>query len=205
MGLRSLAAIALCASVLFGSTAFATPGTYLSGGLGFTLASDGDMDGNGRHGEAEFDTGYVVQGAFGHGYQNGVRAEVELAYRDNDFDTVEISNHNYSASGDINTVSVMLNGYYDFKIAASFTPYLGAGIGFAVITIDDLKAAGIDLADDDDTVFAYQLIAGVEIPISATASIDVAYRYFATSDPDFGNVDLEYSTHNFTAGVRLYF
>jgi opacity protein-like surface antigen len=54
-------------------------------------------------------------------------------------------------------------------------------------------------------VFAYQFTAGLEYPVTKRASLDLTYRYLATADPDFGPTEAEYSTHNFTAGVRLYF
>ncbi len=41
--------------------------------------------------------------------------------------------------------------------------------------------------------------------VSDTVTIDFGYRYYATADPDFDGVEVEYSGHNFLAGVRLAF
>jgi hypothetical protein len=39
-------------------------------------------------------------------------------------------------------------------------PYVGAGIDIAEASMNDAGVLDITLADDDDTVFAYQLAAG---------------------------------------------
>ncbi len=205
MRFKSVAAIALCPSLLFASSAFAAGGNYLSGGLGLAFATNADLTEGSASAEAEFDTGFVVQGALGHGYPNGLRAELEVAYRSNDADKIDVRGISYEASGDITSLSVLLNGYYDFRVNPRFTPYVGAGIGFANVSIDSLHGGPVDLGNHDDTVFAYQLSAGLEFPIMPSASIDLMYRFFATSDPKFGSVEAEYRTHNLTAGVRLYF
>ena len=43
---------------------------------------------------------------------------------------------------------------------------------------------------------------GTAMAISETMDLDFGYRYFATADPDVG-VDLDYSSHNLTIGVRF--
>jgi hypothetical protein len=64
--------------------------------------------------------------------------------------------------------SAMFNGYYDFHLdkfgaegaITKLTPFIGAGIGAAVIGAD-AKIAGARIVDDSDTVFAFQAIAGL--------------------------------------------
>ena len=59
-------------------------------------------------------------------------------------------------------------------------------------------------------MFAYQLILGVsfasvETLSVETLSVDLQYRYFATDDPEFDDLDAEYSTHNLMIGLRQSF
>lgn len=211
---RSVVAIVVCASALFASPAIAARaagygypvrGTYLSAGMGMGFISDADLEEDVTTGQAQFDTGFTVQGAVGHSYPSGIRAEIEVSYRTNEFDEIRVGSRVFEASGDIRSLGVLLNGYYDFRLNAAFTPYVGAGVGFANVTIDTVHAGPIDLGSHDDTVFAYQLTAGIEVPILPTASIDLSYRFFGTSNPKFGPTEAEYQSHNLTAGVRLYF
>ncbi len=103
----------------------------------------------------------------------------------------------------------MGNGYYAFDLGAGFKPFIGAGIGIAYLDAElDLSVPGFGAASasDDDTVFAYQGIAGVEYEIPtdmATIALGVRYSYFATTDPDFGGIEAEYATHNIMFGVRI--
>ena len=101
----------------------------------------------------------------------------------------------------------MGNGYYAFDVGGGFKPFIGAGIGIAYLDAE-LSAPGVGpgSVSDDDTVFAYQGIAGVEYEIltdSATIALGVRYSYFATTDYDFADAELEYGTHNVMFGVRI--
>jgi opacity protein-like surface antigen len=181
------------------STSFA--GTYISGNLGAVIVNDSDFDAGPLSGEFTFDTGFGFVAAVGSSMQNGGRIEAELGYRKNDFDEVKVDGLGKAdIDGDISSLSGMGNAYYDFSTEGSFSPYIGAGLGFANIEAD---LDGID--SEDDTVFAYQFILGGSFASSETLSVDLQYRYFATDDPEFDGVDAEYSTHNFMIGLRQSF
>jgi opacity protein-like surface antigen len=181
------------------STSFA--GTYISGNLGAVIVNDSDFDAGPLSGEFTFDTGFGFVAAVGSSMQNGGRIEAELGYRKNDFDEVKVDGLGKAdIDGDISSLSGMGNAYYDFSTEGSFSPYIGAGLGFANIEAD---LDGID--SEDDTVFAYQFILGGSFASSETLSVDLQYRYFATDDPDFDGLDAEYSTHNLMIGLRQSF
>ena len=94
----------------------------------------------------------------------------------------------------------MGNAYYDFSTEGSFSPYIGAGLGYA-----NVEADLDDFGDEDDNVFAYQFILGGSFASSETLSVDLQYRYFATDDPEFDGLEAEYSTHNLMIGLRQSF
>ncbi len=61
-------------------------------------------------------------------------------------------------------------------------PYLTAGAGAARINTNNIVVDGLsDGASSHNTAFAYQIGAGVAIPVSKTVKIDARYRYFATA------------------------
>ncbi len=163
--------------------------------------------------EISFDPGLNIGGAFGYDYGKG-RIEFEIAYRGWDMDTFTIPGViagvvipgcpcSGTQPGDASALSFMINGYYDFHSASSpLAPYLGAGIGLASINAD----IGLG-ADERDTVFAYQLMAGIGYDINPTTVLTVGYRYFGTTDPEFVSLGIPIratiAANEFNVGVRF--
>ena len=130
-------------------------GTYISGNLGAVIVNDSDIDDGDETGEFTFDSGVGYAGALGVSNETG-RVEVELGYRKNDFDELKgVGPGSADIDGDISSLSLMGNLYYDFSTDGGLYPFIGVGFGAASIEAD-LDDAG----SEDDTVFAYQLILG---------------------------------------------
>jgi opacity protein-like surface antigen len=197
--------IVLSASLLLLSSSFAfgANGLYVSGNLGVGFASDSDITESGFPPvEVSFDTGFAVAGAIGTAI-DAFRVEGAVAYQQNDFDKAMGI---VDLEGDISALSFLVNGYYDFDTKSAWTPYLTAGLGFSMIDVNDLGIAGEgDRMSDDDTVFAYQLGAGIGYAVNDAVTLDASYRYFATSDPDFSGTEAEVASHNIFFGVRYSF
>lgn len=170
--------------------------------------------------EIEFDDGFNIGAAFGYDY-GMARLEFELAYRQADVDTIRVDGITFTGDGDIGATSFMLNGYWDLETGSPVVPYLGGGIGVANIAYNDVSFFDPDFgevrfADDDDTVFAYQLAAGIAFALNPTMTLDLGYRYFGTSDPEleadpqlvgFGpdGFETEFDSHNASLGLRINF
>jgi len=194
---------------------------YGSINVGYAMVSDSDVNATGTSGgntatldgEIEFDGGYVLGGAIGYMFDN-FRIEGEISYQKNDADKVTIKSVKLNgvdqgisgsepADGDVGIFTFLANGYYDFNNDSKFTPYLTAGIGMANVEIDP----------EDDTVFAYQIGAGVGIAMSETVTLDCKYRYLGAADYEIGDtvqgvavkVDSSIASHNFTVGIRFTF
>jgi len=207
----------LVTAVMFGSTAFAASGPYLSVQVGGTWLEDANVDYDNPFfidDEVEFDTGFNV--GLAAGYDFGMaRLEGEVAYRQNDVDKINIDGEDFNGDGDASALSFMLNGYLDIETGSPVTPYLGAGLGVANVSANDVQVevpgfGKFDFVDDDDTVFAYQFSAGVAFALNEAMAIDLGYRYFATSDPEFddtglGGFESEYKSHNVSLGLRMNF
>lgn len=166
---------------------------YFSGNAGAVWANDSDIDSVFGTGEISFDPGFGITAALGHVYGNGFRSEAEFGYRNNDIDEISID-------GDVTSLSFMVNGFYDFMPGNTFTPFVGAGIGFANVE-GDIDGFG----SEDDNVFAYQVAAGMAFAVNRSMNIDLQYRFFGTEDPDFDGLEAEYTTHNLMIGFRQSF
>lgn len=137
---------------------------------------------------------------------NYFRFEGEFDYKTNDLDDFE----GVPSDGDLTSLSVMINGFYDINTNTMITPYIGVGVGFSQVSLDWSVPGFGQIADDDDFVFAYQFAVGVAFSASPNTTIDIGYKYFATEDPSLTDVtgfpfDAEYSSHNLVVGARFNF
>jgi outer membrane immunogenic protein len=206
---------ALILAIGFGATT-ASAQMYMSGNLGVVMVSDADVSLEGiTFAELTFDTGLGLTAGLGHAYGNGLRSEIELGYRANDLDKAKIDPfiadlagvpRSIPLNGDVSSLSLMVNGYYDFQTGGPITPFVGGGLGFARVSLDS-SILGID---ENNTVFAYQLAAGGSISLNPRLNLDLQYRFFGTSDPKFTDdegdrIKIEYMTHNLMVGLRYSF
>ena len=111
------------------------PGWYIGAGVGATMPTDSDQAVGNRDNKIDFDTGWGVMGDLGYGFNNGFRAEGELAEFRANADKV---NGNGGINGRINNVDLMANLYYDFSTGTRWTPYVGAGIGLDAVDADHI-------------------------------------------------------------------
>ena len=85
-------------------------------------------------------------------------------------------------------------------------PYIGAGIGASSMNIRNTESVGgiVYVAEETETGFAWQFLAGVNVELAPNLSADLAYRYFGTN-PDFAVIDVDYRTHAVTFGLNFHF
>jgi len=167
---RAAVLATLLASAAVG-IAWATEGWYARVDAGYSV--DGALKVSG--GDLDFDNDWSGHAGLGYAFQNGFRLEGEGAYRQNDLSDI---------AGDVNATAAMANLYYDFNRDGAIQPYVGVGVGVAKIDVNG-AAAGLVSFDDNDTVAAYQGMAGVAIPLSERLDLDVGYRYFKAPEGSF--------------------
>ncbi|MDH3565866.1 MAG: porin family protein [Desulfobacteraceae bacterium] len=206
---KNLLIISVCVlAIFFSSSAYSAEGLYVSGNIGFAMASDSDITDSTEPVTLtmEYDTGWALGGALGYDF-NRFRVEGEISYQTNDIDKVSILGFPFAANGDVSSLAFLINGYFDFVNDSAFTPYISAGLGYAQIDLNDFNVAGSGESDysDDDSVFAYQVGLGVGYAVTEKVTIDVKYRYFATEDLEFDTTEVEVASHNFLFGVRFNF
>ncbi|HFQ88805.1 MAG TPA: porin family protein [Desulfobulbus sp.] len=197
---------AALAIVSFPLTTMAANGVYLKANAGVGMAMDTDIDNMpNAAGTAKmtFDTGFVGTAAIGYDFANPFRVEGEYLWQKNDLDRISYNNtYGNFNQGDLKTQAVMINGYYDVDTGSAWTPFVGAGIGWAKL---DLSAAPqLDISDNDD-VFAYQFMGGVAYAINSQWSLDVQYRFFGTNDATIKGADFNFKSNDLMVGLRYNF
>lgn len=184
---------------------------YVAGTLGASFANDSDNTQAGMTITSELDTGAIVSAAVGHTF-GGIRAEGEIAYIVNEISALKVSGLGSApASGDMSAAALMANVYYDFDTNSKWKPFVGGGIGYANVSIDNLTSLGVAVADDNAGAFAYQVKAGVGYAFTDSLDGTLGYRFFGTASADmvdaggapFTSDGLQ--THVIEVGVRYKF
>lgn len=150
-------------------------GVVFSPEYDFTITAPG-LDPDSVEGAFGTDAGFAAGGAIGKFLTENIRAEAEVTYRQVGIDSIMVDDFVISVGdgGGLSSIALMGNGYFDFNFGGPITPYVGAGVGAAFI--------GGEL---NDTVFAYQGIAGLSLPVSERSAVGAEYRYFGAGDPTF--------------------
>lgn len=186
-----------------------TEGIYVGGNVGAHQPQSSDVSrAGGNGGGVDLKSGFAGAAAVGYAFGNGLRAEVELAHRASKAKSGALGQ---AASGKLDATSVMVNGLYDIATGTDFVPYLGAGLGAARLRADNFGAlpGGVTVGGND-TVFAYQGIAGVDYHVDANVAIGASYRYFATQKANIGTsagdtAKIPYRDHAVLLGIRWNF
>jgi opacity protein-like surface antigen len=209
----------------FSSSAYsAEGGWYMGGYIGPNLLNDSELgslseadiedilgedvpDGTTASLGIEYETGFTINLVGGYDFGN-FRLEGEVSYQDSNLEKINVNltvpgegteAASEKLNGDVTTIPVLLNGYYDFLKGNAFRPYITAGVGQARVD------AQIQGSNENSTVFAYQIGVGFGYNMSENVALDLRYRYFATSDFELEGYDFENSSHSILFGVRYYF
>ncbi len=202
--------------LLLSSNVFAIEGLYISGNIGPSILEDSEIQekeaGTTRLADFEFDTGITGGVAIGYDFGDSrIEAAVDYKYHElgkiKDYTVTGSGNlGDFRTRGDVTTLSFLANAYYDVTLEPPVTLYIGGGIGFATVEIDDIEVQGYPLIDEseDDTVFAYQVGVGIGYDVNEKVTLELAYRFSATADLDFDGTEVrDPNSHNIIAGIRV--
>ena len=188
------------------TTSALAEGPYLSVAGGISIIHDGQINvADNPVLFIEYDKGYGLNASAGYNIEptNFVpfRLEFEFGYKNASVNRLNgpavKSSPQYS---EITVMSYMGNAFLDINTNSSITPYIGAGLG---VLNGDLKS------QNDTNVnyaFGYQMIVGAAYNVNKKLAIDISYRfqdvgsYFSDK-----NVDIDYKSSNFMAGLRYSF
>ncbi len=179
----------------------------MRGDIGYGWSSDSDASyvgntDNGGNPYESFDATALSDAAFGEvglGCGRGVRglrADVTFGWhRDKDFEGHIPINTNpddpiYTS---FQTLTSMVNVYYDMGDWGGFVPYLGAGIGAAMHDMDYVHSTDPSSPNpqfgDTKIDLAWQVSAGVGYQLTDGVTLDLGYRYLNLGDAHSSNVD----------------
>ncbi|AOS84690.1 hemagglutinin [Chlorobaculum limnaeum] len=157
-------------------------GPYISGAVGIGMPS---LEVDGYDIDDALDSGLVLNGAFGYNF-GSARLEAAVGYQSHDvsdFDDVNIS-----------ILTVMANAFYDFDTDSGIRPYIMGGAGIADVDTNQ--------DTDSETVFAWQVGAGLGFEIADNTTLDLGYRYLKPSEIE-DSIDID--SHNVMLGLRYQF
>lgn len=200
-------------ALLIGSTAFTANATdntgfYMSakGGYSFMTSSKEntkykfidlkdsyDLD-------SKLKDNYTYGGAIGYDFYDKlgfpIRTEIEyMMHGQNDSKTENQSatkKYSTQIENKLRIQTLMLNAYFDLKNSTSFTPYIGAGIGYAGLkndmnfteTVRNKPSNKYSLHAKAPNL-AWSLSAGIQYAITPNVDIDLSYRYFNAGSYSF--------------------
>ncbi|WP_419729833.1 OmpA family protein [Lichenicola sp.] len=218
-------------------------GPYVSLGAGYNLrqsqgahysptsVADGSNNNvGGSKSTFRFGDGFNGEGSAGFGFGNGLRAELEGAYYNNNV------NHRHGTpvpgdtSGHAESYGALVNVLYDidlaqFGLALPVTPYVGVGAGYLWNHLSPYTTqytnGNIDRTGGTNGSFAYQGIVGAAYNIAPVPGLALTaeYRFLGQLDQDAyasssytptglhkGNADFnDQFNHSFMLGVRYAF
>jgi opacity protein-like surface antigen len=191
----------------------------LSGGSSYSQDQQAsfDTDFGSASGDVDFLIGFQFGGALGF-RTNHLRFELASQFRRQEVETVTLNSIKGGTSGDLDVITGFADVYYDFDLGWPVSPYLGAGIGVARL---DMKATESEVApppfviDDVVNEFAWNVMAGISMSIAPGTELFIGYRRVqifdeATFDATFpglpnGDFDMDFSTNEFSGGLRYTF
>ncbi|WP_135471044.1 outer membrane protein, partial [Crenalkalicoccus roseus] len=151
-------------------------------------------------GKANFDPGWTGVLSLGWGFGNGLRAEIEGNFRENEVTSIRgLGLAPIGRTGGFQrSYGVMGNVFYDFDFAnfglgqSVFQPYIGVGLGYVWTDWHNIRGVSVPTglvlhADDTDGRFAYQAIVGVGTPLTWAGvpglTLTAEYRFMGTLEP----------------------
>lgn len=163
------------------------------------------------------DPGWLVSGFAGYNFVSypGLRGELELGYLSDSVLTQQVHGtgtfKNGNASGDASTLFGFASLYYDLPFQQGIHPFIGAGLGFGNVSLNNYSTSATGaLIDDSGTGFAYHLTGGVAFDITPNMDLEIGYRYMATTGVDLQAKDgtstsVDTADHVIFAGLRYKF
>jgi opacity protein-like surface antigen len=136
------------------------------------------------------DTGYVAGAAIGYRFTDQFRLEGEAMFQSNDLNKsiLTVNTDNFGGfnqtgtlQGERERTTFLVNGYFDFKNATAFTPYMSGGVGGYHLRINANQGRQ---SGENDLDFAWQLGAGVNYKLDDRFSFDLKYRYLSGTEAE---------------------
>lgn len=113
----------------------------------------------------------------------GSRLEIEASSMTNDVGYLTYNGFSLPANFEIETQTYMFNMLKEIDLGHGVTGYVGGGVGYGTSEM----TGDIDTItyNHEDSGFAWQIIAGVDFPISENVALFTQYRFLVLSNSDY--------------------
>jgi opacity protein-like surface antigen len=204
------------------NTASAQLGWYVGVFGGYTFSPDASLQYSDYNYNYYYDYKYDVnvQETWVFGFKFGITPpalkyfsfEFEFSHLNPDIDRTALPRGG-TVEGDVKFNNFMFNAIAKYP-QGKIHPYVGAGLGFSSFDLSLSTTSPARSMSNDDTVFAWQILFGVEIDLTNNLSMDIGYRYFAAEANDDDNHDyyyeyygtqIDYKTSMVTLGLKYRF
>lgn len=178
-------------------------GIYVGGIAGASLRSDSLLSSPSLGSQVmEFQVGYTFGGFVGYDFGNNFRLEGELSYQENRIRTGGGEDPQAATS------RMMFNGFYDMPSKTRLKLYFGGGLGVATAQLETISLG--QAIDENETVFAYQVEAGVSWNYNPKTNFSLGYRFFDAANPEFvlstgQRARMQLETHELILKMRYLF
>ncbi len=153
-------------------------GIYFGGIVGASYRPDTTLSSPSLGSETmEFHVGFTFGGFIGYNFGNNFRLEGEISYRENEIRTSGGEDPQAATS------AMMLNGYYELPLMQPLNLYFGGGLGVATAQLETISLG--QAINANETLFAYQLEAGIGWNYNPKVNFSMGYRFFDAADPEF--------------------
>jgi len=224
----------LAVTLALASTALATPALArdnawyvgVEGGAMIVEDINFDIGAATSAGTVDHNYGWDVGGVIGYDL-GGFRIEADVSYRRATVDgyrstvttpartaagalvNFPAGNYDY-AGGSSSALSFMVNGLLDFGEDDGIQGFIGGGVGVSRVKADYGLNDNGSFLDDSDTVFAWQVLAGLRQPISDNIDVTLKYRFFNADnvklvDVTGRNFDGRFRSHSILGGITFNF
>ena len=160
---------------------------YIKGGIGPALTEDTrlkEFNGPITDTKVKFDPGVQFRFAGGFRITEWLSTELESGVTYNNIKSITGAT---TVDASLSNVPLLANLVLQCPPKkCPFTPYVGGGFGYSssVLDAEDINIGGLHLSDtQSDAVFAYHAFGGFAYHINDRMHVDLAYRYFGTTEP----------------------
>lgn len=167
---------------------------------------------------SQYEDGYAISGAAGVSGLwgvRGLRGELEVGYNSAEVSSQSVSGGGFlgpgAATGRTNTTFGLASLYYDFDTGSFLRPFVGVGGGIADVHFDNHGITPLGaVLDDRSTAYAFHFTGGVNMKITDSLNVEIAYRYFGTAGAELTTRDgirndIDVSDHQILLGLRQSF
>ena len=191
--MRPLRIVFLCAwTAVLAEPASASEGWYVGLGLAPAWLHTEFRYADGSRISPPLDTSFMVDGAIGYKWRPNWRVELEPFWTVVNVKKSQIGNRPHTQvlsnvnadiiTGDIRTRGFLANVALDTPINRKFALTVGGGLGWANVSPSVSALGGLAIADQGESGFAWQLLAGITYSIDDNFELQLDYRYRGITD-----------------------